>query len=112
VQFRGDVECGWVSGNLGVFGGLMDGADPAFPDSYFTVMVSDGPDGIIIGNGRPQCGVDGFGDPGDRHISRARSSLSIAEGVRRDFRQDGSRDSLPGRLARTATSAATMAPAE
>jgi hypothetical protein len=69
VLFQGDVDCGWVSGNIGVLGGLMDGADPASPDSYFTVMVSDGPDGIIIGNGRPQWGIDGFGDPRGLPIS-------------------------------------------
>jgi len=69
VLFQGDVDCGWVSGNIGVFGGLMDGADPASPDGYFTIMVSDGPDGIIFGNGQPQCGTYGFGDPRSLPIS-------------------------------------------
>ena len=69
VLFQGDVDCGWVSGNIGVFGGLMDGADPASPNGHFTIMVSDGPDGIIIGNGRPQCGTGGYGDPRTLTIS-------------------------------------------
>jgi hypothetical protein len=69
VLIRGDVDCGWVKGSIGVLGGLMDGADPASPNSYFTVMVSDGPDGIIIGTGRPRCGIDGFGDPRTLAIS-------------------------------------------
>ena len=47
----------------------MDGADPASPDGYFTVMVSDGPDGIIIANGRPHCGTSGLGVPGSLAIS-------------------------------------------
>ena len=69
VLIRGDVDCGWVTGNIGVLGGLMDGADPDSIDSYFTVMVSDGPDGIIIGTGRPDCGTTGFGAPGSLPIS-------------------------------------------
>jgi len=69
VQIRGAVDCGWVKGKIGVLGGLMDGANPASPNSYFMVMVSDGPDGIIIGTGRPRCGIDGFGDPRSLPIS-------------------------------------------
>ena len=69
VLIRGDVDCGWVAGTIGVLGGLIDGADPDSPDSYFTVMVSDGPDGLIIGTGRPDCGTTGFGVPGSLPIS-------------------------------------------
>jgi Tol biopolymer transport system component len=69
VLIKGDVDCGWVAGNIGVFGGLMDGADPDATQSYFTVMVGDGPDGIIIGTGRPDCGTTGFGVPGSLAIS-------------------------------------------
>jgi hypothetical protein len=69
VPIRGNVTCGWVRGNIGVIGGLMDGADPRFATSYFTVMVSDGPDGIIFGNGQPQCGTYGFGVPSSLPIS-------------------------------------------
>ncbi len=65
----GDVDCGWVKGNVGVFGGQIEGADPASLDSHFTIMVSDGPDGMIIGNGQPDCGTDGFGVPDSLPIS-------------------------------------------
>ena len=56
ATFRGRVDCGWVSGNIGVFGGVIDGTDDTF-----TIMVSDDPDGIIIGTGRPNCDTSGFG---------------------------------------------------
>ncbi len=69
VLVAGQISCGWVSGNVGVLGGLMAGADPGSPESFFTVMVSDGPDGIIIGTGRPHCDTTGFGVPGSLPIT-------------------------------------------
>jgi hypothetical protein len=58
LALDGVVSCGWVEGNLGVFGGRSDATA-----IDFVVMVSDRPDGMIIGTRRPACDVTGFGDP-------------------------------------------------
>ncbi len=64
----GAVTCARIDGNTGVFGGRADWTD-------FVVMVSDRPNGMIIGTGRPDCDTTGFGDPasspttdGDIHV--------------------------------------------
>ena len=69
LPFQGTVDCGRVSGNIGVLGGLIDGGNPDSINSRFTVMVSDGPDGIIVGNGQPNCGTEGYGAPQGLPIS-------------------------------------------
>ena len=55
---KGKVDCGSVIGNVGVFGGPVDGAE-----DHFTVKVTDGPDGFIFGVNRPNCDTGGFGVP-------------------------------------------------
>ena len=66
VLIDGPATCAWIQGNVGAFGGRS-----TVSDTGFTVMVSDGPDGMIIGTGRPGCDTSGFGDP---------ASLPITEG--------------------------------
>jgi hypothetical protein len=56
LQVTGAATCAWIDGNIGVFGGRADWTD-------FVVMVTDRPNGMIIGTGRPGCDVTGFGDP-------------------------------------------------
>ena len=58
LVLEGSVTCAWIEGKIGVFAGrsTATGTD-------FTIMVSDGPDGMIIGTGRPGCDTTGFGDP-------------------------------------------------
>jgi hypothetical protein len=68
LHVTGPVTCAWIEGNIGVLGGRADWTD-------FVVMVSDRPNGMIIGTGRPGCDITGFGDPasspttdGDIHV--------------------------------------------
>jgi hypothetical protein len=58
VGTKGNVHCGSVNGHIGVFGGVIDGTG-----NPFTIMVSDEPDGIIIGIGQPDCNTSGFLTP-------------------------------------------------
>ena len=65
LGFTGRIECGSIHGNIAVVGGTSDsGLD-------FVLMLSDNPDGIIVGTGRPNCDTTGFGDP---------ASLPLASG--------------------------------
>jgi len=64
LVIEGPVTCAWIEGNIGVFGGRTE---PAETD--FTVMVSDRPDGMIIGTGRFGCDTNGFGDPASLPIT-------------------------------------------
>jgi hypothetical protein len=58
LVIEGAVTCAWIDGNIGVFGGRSEATG-----TDFTVMVSDRPDGMIIGTGRFGCDTTGFGDP-------------------------------------------------
>ena len=64
LVIEGPVTCAWIDRNIGVFGGRDDATA-----SDFTVMVSDRPDGMIIGTGRFACDTTGFGDPASLPIS-------------------------------------------
>jgi hypothetical protein len=64
VLLEGPVSCAWIRGTTGVFGGRS-----TMTDTDFTIMVSDGPDGMIIGTDRPGCDTTGFGDPASLPIS-------------------------------------------
>ncbi len=70
LPLRGTVNCAWTKIDLAVFGGLIDGADPALPASYFVVMVRDGPeDGLTWEVGRPDCDATGLGEPATHPIA-------------------------------------------
>ncbi|MGH2757720.1 MAG: hypothetical protein ACRDI3_08030 [Actinomycetota bacterium] len=58
------IDCGWTDGSIAVLGGHDANA------VAWVVMVSDNPDGLIVGNGR-DCDTTGFGNP---------SSLAITSG--------------------------------
>jgi hypothetical protein len=63
LSLTGKIACGSVAGNRAILGGRSDtGVD-------FVLMVSDGPDGIIFGTGRPNCDTTGFGDPASLPLS-------------------------------------------
>jgi hypothetical protein len=57
------IRCGSFHGNIAVVGGTSDiGVD-------FVLMVTDDPDGIIVGTFRPNCDTTGFGDPASLPLS-------------------------------------------
>lgn len=64
LSFAGDIDCGSVSGDLAILGGTSDSGAVEF-----VLMVSDDPDGIIVGTGRPNCDTTGFGNPASLPLS-------------------------------------------
>jgi hypothetical protein len=52
----GNIDCGWVAGDTAVFGGTDKTSGEGF-----TVLISDDPDGLTFGDGRPNCLTSGFG---------------------------------------------------
>jgi hypothetical protein len=61
TSYSGNATCGSVSGNIAIFGGTATDNSGRTTDAVFEV--SDNPDGLIFGTGRPACDTTGFGDP-------------------------------------------------
>jgi hypothetical protein len=67
---EGNATCASITGNIGVIGGLIDGSTVGF-----VVVVSDQPDGMIIGIGRDNCDTTGIGDPSTAPILEGRTHV-------------------------------------